>query len=145
MESVFSRKFQKASINISPSVLELEAVTKKKLKKSSGKFPKIDFICIDVANGYSEHFVILWKKKVRADFPDKTIIAGNVVTGEMVEELILAGADIIKSRNWPWFCKYYPSKTGVGYPQLSAIIECADAAGLGGHIIGDGGCKVPEM
>jgi GMP reductase len=83
-------------------------------------------------------------KKVRADFPDKTIIAGNVVTGEMVEELILAGADIIKVGIGPGSVCTTRVKTGVGYPQLSAIIECADAAhGLGGHIIGDGGCKVP--
>ena len=82
-------------------------------------------------------------KKVRADFPDKTIIAGNVVTGEMVEELILAGADIIKVGIGPGSVCTTRVKTGVGYPQLSAIIECADAAhGLGGHIIGDGGCKV---
>lgn len=114
-----------------------------KIKQIIGKFPKIDFICIDVANGYSEHFVN-FVKKVRADFPDKTIIAGNVVTGEMVEELILAGADIIKVGIGPGSVCTTRVKTGVGYPQLSAIIECADAAhGLGGHIIGDGGCKVP--
>jgi len=106
-------------------------------------FPKIRFLCIDVANGYSEHFVE-FVKKARQNFPDKTIIAGNVVTGEMVEELILAGADIIKVGIGPGSVCTTRVKTGVGYPQLSAIIECADAAhGLGGHIIGDGGCKVP--
>ena len=106
-------------------------------------FPKIQFLCIDVANGYSEHFVD-FVKKARKNFPDKTIIAGNVVTGEMVEELILAGADIIKVGIGPGSVCTTRVKTGVGYPQLSAIIECADAAhGLGGHIIGDGGCKVP--
>lgn len=105
--------------------------------------PKIQFLCIDVANGYSEHFVD-FVKKARQNFPDKTIIAGNVVTGEMVEELILAGADIIKVGIGPGSVCTTRVKTGVGYPQLSAIIECADAAhGLGGHIIGDGGCKVP--
>ena len=110
------------------------------IKEIISKFPKINFICIDVANGYSEHFVN-FVKKVRADFPDKTIIAGNVVTGEMVEELILAGADIIKVGIGPGSVCTTRVKTGVGYPQLSAIIECADAAhGLGGHIIGDGGC-----
>ena len=114
-----------------------------KIKEIISKFPKINFICIDVANGYSEHFVN-FVKKVRANFPDKTIIAGNVVTGEMVEELILAGADIIKVGIGPGSVCTTRVKTGVGYPQLSAIIECADAAhGLGGHIIGDGGCKVP--
>ncbi len=105
--------------------------------------PKIQFLCIDVANGYSEHFVD-FVKNAREQFPDKTIIAGNVVTGEMVEELILAGADIIKVGIGPGSVCTTRVKTGVGYPQLSAIIECADAAhGLGGHIIGDGGCKVP--
>ncbi len=107
------------------------------------KHPKIQFLCIDVANGYSEHFVD-FVKQARANFPDKTIIAGNVVTGEMVEELILAGADIIKVGIGPGSVCTTRIKTGVGYPQLSAIIECADAAhGLGGHIISDGGCKIP--
>lgn len=106
-------------------------------------FPNIQFLCIDVANGYSEHFVE-FVKKIRTLYPDKTIMAGNVVTGEMVEELILAGADIIKVGIGPGSVCTTRVKTGVGYPQLSAIIECADAAhGLGGHIIGDGGCKVP--
>lgn len=105
--------------------------------------PEIKFLCIDVANGYSEHFVD-FVKKIRSKYLDKTIIAGNVVTGEMVEELILAGADIIKVGIGPGSVCTTRVKTGVGYPQLSAIIECADAAhGLGGHIIGDGGCKVP--
>ncbi len=101
------------------------------------------FICIDVANGYSEHFVDFVKKS-REKYPDKIIIAGNVVTGEMVEELLLAGADIIKVGIGPGSVCTTRVKTGVGYPQLSAIIECADAAhGLGGQIISDGGCKVP--
>jgi GMP reductase len=101
------------------------------------------FICIDVANGYSEHFVA-FVKSTREKYPDKVIIAGNVVTGEMVEELLLAGADIIKVGIGPGSVCTTRVKTGVGYPQLSAIIECADAAhGLGGQIISDGGCKVP--
>lgn len=101
------------------------------------------FICIDVANGYSEKFVD-FVKKTRAKYPGKVIIAGNVVTGEMVEELLLAGADIIKVGIGPGSVCTTRVKTGVGYPQLSAIIECADAAhGLGGQIISDGGCKVP--
>jgi GMP reductase len=105
--------------------------------------PKINFLCIDVANGYSEHFVA-FLRKIRKNFPDKTIIAGNVVTGEMVEELILSGADIVKVGIGPGSVCTTRIKTGVGYPQLSAIIECADAAhGLGGHIISDGGCKIP--
>ncbi|EAS45718.1 GMP reductase [Photobacterium profundum] len=99
------------------------------------------FICVDIANGYSEHLVE-YVQKVRAEFPTKVISAGNVVTGDMVEELILAGADIVKVGIGPGSVCTTRVKTGVGYPQLSAIIECADAAhGLGGRIIGDGGCS----
>ena len=114
-----------------------------KIKQIMEEHPQVEFLCIDVANGYSEHFVD-FVKRARAQFPTKTIIAGNVVTGEMVEELILAGADIIKVGIGPGSVCTTRIKTGVGYPQLSAIIECADAAhGLGGHIISDGGCKIP--
>lgn len=105
--------------------------------------PELSFICLDVANGYSEHFVE-FVKLVRKRFPQHTILAGNVVTGEMVEELILAGADIIKVGIGPGSVCTTRKKTGVGYPQLSAVLECADAAhGLGGHIISDGGCVCP--
>ncbi|CAH1974942.1 unnamed protein product [Acanthoscelides obtectus] len=105
--------------------------------------PEVTFICLDVANGYSQHFVE-FVRKVRAAFPTHTIIAGNVVTGEMVEELILSGADIIKVGIGPGSVCTTRMKTGVGYPQLSAVIECADAAhGLQGHIISDGGCTCP--
>jgi len=105
--------------------------------------PKLKFICIDVANGYSEHFAD-FVKKTRKQYPDKVIIAGNVVTGEMVEELLLSGADIVKVGIGPGSVCTTRVKTGVGYPQLSAIIECADAAhGLGGQIISDGGCTTP--
>ncbi|GCC29626.1 GMP reductase 1 [Chiloscyllium punctatum] len=105
--------------------------------------PAIKFICLDVANGYSEYFVES-VKTVRAKFPKHTIMAGNVVTGEMVEELILSGADIIKVGIGPGSVCTTRIKTGVGYPQLSAVIECADSAhGLKGHIISDGGCSCP--
>jgi len=114
-----------------------------KLKLIMEQNPSLQFICIDVANGYSEHFVS-FVKRTRERFPDKTILAGNVVTGEMVEELLLAGADIIKVGIGPGSVCTTRIKTGVGYPQLSAIIECADAAhGLKGHIISDGGCRIP--
>lgn len=107
------------------------------------RFSQLRFICIDVANGYSEHFVD-FVKQTREEHPEKIIIAGNVVTGEMVEELLLAGADIIKVGIGPGSVCTTRVKTGVGYPQLSAIIECADAAhGLGGQIISDGGCTIP--
>ncbi|XP_065768019.1 GMP reductase 1 isoform X1 [Muntiacus reevesi] len=105
--------------------------------------PQVKFICLDVANGYSEHFVE-FVKLVRSRFPEHTIMAGNVVTGEMVEELILSGADIIKVGVGPGSVCTTRTKTGVGYPQLSAVIECADSAhGLKGHIISDGGCTCP--
>ncbi|CAG9859668.1 unnamed protein product [Phyllotreta striolata] len=105
--------------------------------------PDVMFVCLDVANGYSQHFVD-YVRRVRAAFPTHTIIAGNVVTGEMVEELILSGADVIKVGIGPGSVCTTRMKTGVGYPQLSAVIECADAAhGLQGHIISDGGCTCP--
>ncbi len=114
-----------------------------KLEEIFSQNKKLKFLCIDVANGYSEHFVH-FVSDARKQFPDKTIIAGNVVTGEMVEELLLAGADIIKVGIGPGSVCTTRVKTGVGYPQLSAIIECADAAhGLGGQIISDGGCTTP--
>ncbi len=114
-----------------------------KLGQIIKEFPKLHFICIDVANGYAEHFVE-FVKRTRNKYPDKVIIAGNVVTGEMVEELLLSGADIVKVGIGPGSVCTTRVKTGVGYPQLSAIIECADAAhGLGGQIISDGGCVVP--
>ncbi len=103
----------------------------------------VQMICLDVANGYSQHFVN-FVRKVRAAFPQHVIMAGNVVTGEMVEELIISGADIVKIGIGPGSVCTTRSKTGVGYPQLSAIIECADAAhGLKGLVCADGGCTVP--
>ena len=101
------------------------------------------WICIDIANGYSEHFVD-FVRQVRKDYPKINIIAGNVVTADMTQELILAGADVVKVGIGPGSVCTTRIQTGVGYPQLSAVIECADAAhGLGGHIIADGGCTCP--
>jgi GMP reductase len=103
----------------------------------------LKYVCMDIANGYSDHFAE-HVRKVRKQFPQLVIIAGNVVTGEMTEELILAGADIVKVGIGPGSVCTTRIQTGVGYPQLSAVIECADAAhGLGGHIIADGGCTTP--
>lgn len=105
--------------------------------------PEIHFICMDVANGYSEHFAD-YVEEVREAYPLHTIIAGNVVTADMTQELILRGADIVKVGIGPGSVCTTRIQTGVGYPQLSAIIECADAAhGVGGHIIADGGCVCP--
>lgn len=102
-----------------------------------------NMICLDVANGYSPSFVD-FLRRTRAAFPDKIIMAGNVVTGEMTEELLLSGADIVKVGIGPGSVCTTRKKTGVGYPQLSAIIECADAAhGLHGHVCADGGCTTP--
>ncbi len=113
------------------------------LKSIIDATPSIKFICIDVANGYSESFGT-FVSKVRALYPKHTIIAGNVVTSDMTQELILRGADIVKVGIGPGSVCTTRTQTGVGYPQLSAIIECADAAhGLGAHIISDGGCTCP--
>jgi GMP reductase len=102
----------------------------------------IPFICVDIANGYSEHLII-FIEKVRKAFPNKIIVAGNVVTGNMTEALILAGADIVKVGIGPGSVCTTRKMTGVGYPQLSAVIECQNSAhGLGGHVISDGGCTV---
>uniref|UniRef100_A0A183BMQ5 GMP reductase n=1 Tax=Globodera pallida TaxID=36090 RepID=A0A183BMQ5_GLOPA len=89
--------------------------------------PEIKFICLDVANGYSEAFVD-FVRRVRAEFPSYTIFAGNVVTKEMVEQLLLSGADVVKVGIGPGSVCTTRKKTGVGYPQLSAVLECADAA-----------------
>ena len=105
--------------------------------------PDIKYVCIDVANGYSERF-LEFVKQFRTLYPHIVIIAGNVVTADQTQELILNGADIVKVGIGPGSVCTTRIKTGVGYPQLSAVIECADAAhGLGGHIIADGGCTCP--
>jgi len=138
--------FKKAPQNIVDYIAVSTGTGKNDATKLASIFkinPNLKFICIDVANGYSEHFVN-FVSKTRKQYPNKVIIAGNVVTGEMVEELILAGADIVKVGIGPGSVCTTRVKTGIGYPQLSAIIECADAAhGLGGQIISDGGCTIP--
>ena len=101
------------------------------------------YVCIDVANGYSQRFVE-FVSEFRFRFPNIILIAGNVVTADQTQELILNGADIVKVGIGPGSVCTTRIQTGVGYPQLSAVIECADAAhGLGGHIIADGGCTCP--
>ena len=103
----------------------------------------VEYLCIDVANGYTEGFA-RFVEKVHNEHPEFVIMAGNVVTGEMTEELVLSGVDIVKVGIGPGSVCTTRKMTGVGYPQLSAIIECADAAhGLGGHICADGGCTTP--
>ncbi len=103
------------------------------------------WLCLDIANGYTERFSTYVKKIRKHEATrDKILIAGNVCTPEATEQIILAGADIVKIGIGPGSVCTTRKMTGVGYPQLSATIECADAAhGLGGHIITDGGCQVP--
>ncbi len=101
------------------------------------------FVCLDVANGYSERFARI-VGRIRKKYANAIIMAGNVVTGEMTEQLILDGADIVKVGIGPGSVCTTRKMTGVGFPQLSAVIECADAAhGLKGLVCADGGCTVP--
>jgi GMP reductase len=105
---------------------------------------EVRLVCVDVANGYTKFFVDR-VGRIRAAFPDVTIMAGNVATPDMVQELLISGtADIVKVGIGSGSVCTTRTKTGVGYPQLSAIIECADAAhGLRGHVCADGGCRTP--
>jgi len=118
------------------------------LMKTIGLDVELDFetptwLCIDIANGYTERF-FNYINKVREKHSNAIIVAGNVCTPEATEQIILAGADIVKLGIGPGSVCTTRKMTGVGYPQLSCIIECADAAhGLGGHVMGDGGCTVP--
>jgi len=115
----------------------------KRLNAILKEYSFFEFICIDIANGYSDHFS-KFVNSVREKYPTKTIIAGNVVTADMTQELVMNGADIVKVGIGPGSVCTTRIQTGVGYPQLSAVIECADAAhGLGAHIIADGGCTCP--
>lgn len=131
-------------------VLDFVAVSTGILKHDQDKtaeilaaIPEITMICVDVANGYSETFVKCIRD-IRARWPKHTLMAGNVVTREMTEELIFSGADIIKIGIGPGSVCTTRKQTGVGFPQLSSVMECADAAhGLGGFVISDGGCACP--
>ena len=125
------------------AIFDPDAEDYKTAKAVLRKWPDIKFICIDVANGYQQNFSD-FVKRVKDDHPEKIVIAGNVITGEMTEQLCIAGADLVKCGIGPGSVCTTRIMTGVGIPQLSGIIECADAAhGLGGHIISDGGCTVP--
>jgi GMP reductase len=129
------------SMGLAPA--DLEKFDRVMAAAGEGADAAIRYVCIDVANGYTEAFA-RFVAKVRERYPHLVIMAGNVVTGEMTEELILSGADIVKVGIGPGSVCTTRRMTGVGYPQLSAIIECADAAhGLEGHICADGGCTTP--
>ena len=110
------------------------------IRQNNGNLPNV---CVDVANGYTEQFVKT-VSHIRKLYEEVIIMAGNVVTPEMTEELIIHGkVDIVKVGIGSGSVCTTRLKTGVGYPQLSAVMECSDAAhGLGGHICSDGGCKV---
>ena len=129
--------------NSANTLCVMGGISEKDLKVQSEIYQnsKCAFLGLDVANGYTISFVDA-VKRTRDMNPDATIIAGNVVTADMTQELILAGADIVKVGVGPGSVCTTRIKTGIGFPQLSAVIECADAAhGLGGHIIADGGCN----
>jgi len=102
------------------------------------------FVVVDVANGYSSRFVEFCSK-LRQDYPKLTIIAGNVATGDMTQELLMsAKVDIVKCGIGSGSVCSTRLKTGVGMPQLSVCDECSEVAnGLSGHIVSDGGCKLP--
>ena len=120
-----------------------EAADYKNMQDVLSSFPDVKMITIDVANAYHQNFVD-FIKQVRDEYPEKVIVAGNVVTPEMVEELIINGADMVKIGIGPGSVCTTRTMTGIGVPQFSAIVECADAAnGVDGHIMADGGCVWP--
>jgi len=120
-----------------------EAADYKNMQEVLASFPDVKMITVDVANAYHQNFVE-FIKRMRDEYPDKVIIAGNVVTPEMVEELIINGADMVKIGIGPGSVCTTRTMTGIGVPQFSAILECADAAnGVDGHIMADGGCVWP--
>lgn len=126
-------------VAVSTGILDRDLVNLQKVLELT----QCEWICVDVANGYTEQFVSQ-VRKIRAMYPSHVLIAGNVVTGEMTEELILSGADIVKVGIGSGSVCTTRRLTGVGCPQLSAILECADAAhGLGGRIMSDGGLTCP--
>ena len=131
-------EYRKNNVIYSMGISDNDYEKFKKVYDQTGN--NIKYVCIDVANGYSERF-LNFCKNFRDSYPDLILMAGNVVTGEMTEELLLNGTDIVKVGIGPGSVCTTRIQTGVGYPQLSAVIECADAAhGLDGHIIADGGC-----
>jgi GMP reductase len=127
-------------VSISTGIIESDIV---KLYKILSEFDGIKFVCVDIANGYLTSFYDRIKK-IRDSYPEKIIVAGNVVTPEAVEDVLKSGADIVKVGVGSGSVCTTRLKTGVGYPQLSAVSECAEAAQTNnGLIISDGGCTVP--
>ena len=143
VEDLYNIFFQPQEyIGYSMGITDLDV---RKWEQLQSKLPvgNIKWVCIDVANGYTERFINFVKDFKEAN-PSIRLVAGNVVTGDITEQLILAGADVVKVGIGPGSVCTTRIQTGVGYPQLSSIIECADAAhGLGGRIMADGGCTCP--
>ena len=124
-------------------MFDADAQDYKNMQEVLKSFPDIKMITVDVANAYHQNMVG-FINKVREEYPDKVIVAGNVVTPEMTEELIINGADVVKIGIGPGSVCTTRTMAGVGVPQFSAIVECSDAAnGVGGHIMADGGCVYP--
>tara|TARA_A100001015_G_scaffold266433_1_gene315656 strand:- start:1195 stop:2244 length:1050 start_codon:yes stop_codon:yes gene_type:complete len=137
-------RLQSVSVCTGTNVMwDKEAQDWKTMQEVLKSFPDVKMITVDVANAYHQNMVD-FIKKIRDVYPDKVIIAGNVVTPEMTEELIINGADVVKIGIGPGSVCTTRTMTGVGVPQFSAILDCADAAnGVDGHIMADGGCVYP--
>ena len=137
-------RLQSVSVWTGTNVMwDKEAQDWKTMQEVLKSFPDIKMITVDVANAYHQNMVD-FIAKVRDQYPTKIIVAGNVVTPEMTEELIINGADVVKIGIGPGSVCTTRTMTGVGVPQFSAILDCAGAAnGVDGHIMADGGCVFP--
>ena len=137
-------RLQSVSVCTGTNVMwDKEAQDWKTMQEVLKSFPDIKMITVDVANAYHQNMVD-FIAKIRDQYPTKIIVAGNVVTPEMTEELIINGADVVKIGIGPGSVCTTRTMTGVGVPQFSAILDCADAAnGVDGHIMADGGCVFP--
>ena len=137
-------RLQSVSVCTGTNVMwDKEAQDWRTMQEVLKSFPDIKMITVDVANAYHQNMVD-FIAKVRDQHPTKIIVAGNVVTPEMTEELIINGADVVKIGIGPGSVCTTRTMTGVGVPQFSAILDCADAAnGVDGHIMADGGCVFP--
>jgi GMP reductase len=140
--------YYSAFINLHPEkeqyvsmTLGLDSESKLFVDTSNIKDPT--FICLDVANGYMKEFHN-FTRKVREKWPKSILIAGNVVTPEGVEALSTAGADLVKVGIGSGSMCLTRRVAGVGYPQLSAVLECVETADqLGIGIVADGGINYP--
>ena len=137
-------RLQSVSVCTGTNVMwDKDATDWKTMQEVLKSFPDIKMITVDVANAYHQNMVD-FIKKIRNEYPEKIIIAGNVVTPEMTEELIINGADVVKIGIGPGSVCTTRTMTGVGVPLFSGIVDCSDAAnGVGGHIMADGGCVHP--